>query len=159
MNYIKKHKILFIFVLLVGIIWISNFIHPMILPKIYFYFKNGQTIETEHHKVKLPFPQWVFYGTKDIAHIALVNNDTVEIFINHCDVEMPYLLKQCTQIEQTNKTYQYISGTEYLCTTMFETILYFLSDDGFFILRSYPYQISDSNSVAYKALLDNVQKK
>jgi len=159
MNYIKNHKILFIFVLLVGIIWISNFIHHMILPKIYFYFKNGQTIETEHYKVKLPFPQWVFYGRKDMVYIAIADNNTVEMFIDYCDIKMDYWLKQCTQIEQTNKTYQYISGTEYLCTAMFETILYFLSDDGFFFLSSYRYRTDNNNSVAYKALLDNVQKK
>jgi hypothetical protein len=130
------------------------------LAKIYFYFKNGQQIELEHYQVNLPFPKWMLFGKSDIAYVISADKDNnAEIAIDYCDVEIDYLLKQCAQIQQTNKTYKYMSGTEYICKTDSHDILYFLSDDGFFFLRADPYNASYDNSLLYKSLFDTVRKK
>lgn len=133
MNFSKRDKILIIFFILITFMWIANRIYPFLWMKIYFYFKNGQIVKTEHYQINLPFPKWMFYGKGDIAYIVSADKDNIaEIAIDYRDVEIDYLLKQCIEVQQTNKTYKYISGTEYLCKTNNYNILYFLSCDGFF---------------------------
>jgi hypothetical protein len=160
MNFSKIDKVLIAFSILVTLMWIANCFYPFIWVKIYFYFKNGQIVETEHYKVTLPFLQWKFYGKGDIAYIISADKDNIaEIAIDCRNVEIDYLLKQCTEVQQSNKSYQYVSGTEYLCKTNDYNTLYFLSDDGFFFFRAFPYEVNKKNSALYKALFDTIQKK
>jgi hypothetical protein len=158
MSYFIKHKILTIVFILITIIWACEFFYLPV--KTYFYFKNGQIVETEHYKVTLPFPKWIFYGESYIGYIVSADKDNIaEIAIDYRNIEIASLLKQCAEVQQSNKSYQYISGTEYLCKTGIYNTLYFLSDDGFFFLRAFPYEANKKNLALYKALFDAVQKK
>jgi hypothetical protein len=158
MNLLKRHSILIILFVLIAVMWFGNFFY--LIPKIYFYFKNGQQIELEHYQIDLPFPKWILFGKGDISYVVSANKDNIaEIAIDYCDVEIDYLLKQCTEVQQSKKKYKYISGTEYLCKTDSYDILYFLSDDSFFFLKAEEYHKNDDNIDLYNFLFNSIKRK
>lgn len=156
--YVKQHKGLVAVALFIMVLVIIHKIEPFVFIKLFFYVKNGQTIELDHYKITLPFPEWIYYGKSKFMYVVSSNDMTAEIAIDYRDVELDFLLNQCASVEQTNKTYNEVSGQEYLCSIDNTITMFFLSNDNYIFIRTEPYLQDDKNSRLYELLFNSIRK-
>jgi hypothetical protein len=133
------------------------------LTKSYLYIKSNQTINNKQYDIKLPFPEWVVFDEHKDTYYLIYDN-IISAYIDKiiCPINFNYelLSELCEGLTSIDKKYANIEGTETQClNSQTHNEIYFLSNDGYFILKLI---INDPNKEYEKPLgllLNAIKKK
>ncbi|GHV02949.1 hypothetical protein AGMMS50229_00720 [Campylobacterota bacterium] len=156
-----RHPKTTISLMILAVILVSvKYIDQRLPIKLFFYAKNGQTIEMEHYKITLPFPEWIYFGENEVKYLVTSNDLIVEIFTDDRvhDIDLDYLSTHCISLEETDKIYYEISGTEYLCSIDNAISMFFISDDNYIFIRSTTYLQDEKSAKLYQLLFNSFRK-
>ncbi len=154
MKYRKFFIALLIPVVVLGVYDITKLTNPIL------YLINGPSLKVNGYIVNFPFPYWAYFKENGHSYViagSRVGNKNLkaEILKEPQTINIEMLKKSCKEFK---KKLSHIKGKQYICLFEGKGMMYFVSDDGKFVLNTGDNfdPKNENEMVEYYRLLNNI---